>query len=310
MSNQDLTDFLFGASREIENEYHRIQKRAKEDPGTAGDQGEENWASLLKNWLPPIFQIVTKGRIIDSKGKASPQVDIIVLKPEYPKALMDKKLYLAGGVLAVFECKITLKSAHLSKFFQTVASIKNMEPLRSYRNIYEETNSPIFVGLLAHSSNWKNEELIESIGLSIYTNDLKHVTKPIEMPDLFCIADACCWIAQKSLTPHVNHEDLESGECIMTSYWSDQRKSHFKVADRDIAIPIATALKTMLHRLSKEHEGLRSLALYFKNAISSGGGGIGRYWPIKEIFSEHNVTEFKKIGRHPNYFYPEDFKYL
>jgi hypothetical protein len=32
-------------------EYDRIQKRATEDPGTAGDQGEENWATLLRNWL-------------------------------------------------------------------------------------------------------------------------------------------------------------------------------------------------------------------------------------------------------------------
>lgn len=310
MSNQDLSDFLFDASNGIQNEYLRIQRRTKEDPGTAGDQGEENWATLLKNWLPPIFQIVTKGRIIDSDGNASPQLDIIVLKPEYPKALLDKKLYLAGGVLAVFECKITLKSIHLAKFFQTTVKIKNMRPLRSYRNIYEEAHSQIFVGLLAHSHNWNDNELVERIGGSIYNNDLNYVTKPIEMPDLFCIADACCWVAQKSLVPQMNHQDFESGECILTTYWSDQRINRFDAPRPATPIPIATALKAMMNRLSKEHEGLRSLALYFKNSITNGGGGIGRYWPIKEVFSEHNIKEFKKIGKYPNYFFPDDFKYL
>ena len=145
MSNHDLTDFIEETSKGIESEYRRIQKRSMDDPGTAGDQGEENWASLLRNWLPPIFQIVTKGKIIDSNGDVSPQVDIIVLKPEYPKALLDKKLYLAGGVLAVFECKNTLRASHLPKFFQAVKNIKNMHLQRGYRDIYDESHSPILV---------------------------------------------------------------------------------------------------------------------------------------------------------------------
>ena len=97
MASHDLIDFITDASMAIELEYLRIQKRAKEDPGTAGDQGEENWAALLKNWLPPIFHVVTKGRIVDSRGVATPQIDVIVLKPEYPKALLDKKCFLLAG---------------------------------------------------------------------------------------------------------------------------------------------------------------------------------------------------------------------
>ena len=90
--NHDLLDFMAQISQEMSLEYERIQKRATEDPGTAGDQGEENWAELLRDWLPPTYQIVTKGRIIAENGKTSPQVDVIVLKSSYPKKLLNKKL--------------------------------------------------------------------------------------------------------------------------------------------------------------------------------------------------------------------------
>jgi len=60
----DLYDFMRQMSAEMSAEYDRIQMRATEDPGTAGDQGEENWAELLRDWLPRTYEVVTKGRII------------------------------------------------------------------------------------------------------------------------------------------------------------------------------------------------------------------------------------------------------
>ncbi len=68
----DLHDFLRQISVEMASEYQRIRRRSVEDPGTAGDQGEENWAAVLRDWLPPTFTVVTKGRIIGSDGSTSP----------------------------------------------------------------------------------------------------------------------------------------------------------------------------------------------------------------------------------------------
>ncbi len=157
MQTNDLIDFINTATRDIENEYKRIQKRAVEDPGTAGDQGEENWASLLKNWLPPTFQIVTKGRILSHKGIASPQVDVIILRPEYPKNLLDKKLYLAGGVLAAFECKVTLKSHHIEKFIENSIKIKN-QLTEQKGSPYKEHQSSILYDRLAHSHHCNRDK--------------------------------------------------------------------------------------------------------------------------------------------------------
>jgi hypothetical protein len=103
----DLHDFMRQIEVDIASEYDRIQKRATEDPGTAGDQGEENWAEILRGWLPRNYEVVTKGRIISQSGQISPQIDLLVLKNSYPQKLLNKKIYLAAGVSAAFECKTT-----------------------------------------------------------------------------------------------------------------------------------------------------------------------------------------------------------
>ena len=71
--DHDIHNFVQRPQRELQDEYLRIQKRAAEDPGTAGDQGEENWATLLRAWLPQYFHVVTKGRILTETGYASPR---------------------------------------------------------------------------------------------------------------------------------------------------------------------------------------------------------------------------------------------
>ena len=45
--NHELHDFLQQDLAEMQAEYVRIRKRTLEDPGTAGDEGEEVWACLL-----------------------------------------------------------------------------------------------------------------------------------------------------------------------------------------------------------------------------------------------------------------------
>jgi hypothetical protein len=150
----DLHDFMSSVTKEMADDYNRIQKRVKEDPGTAGDQGEENWAELLRDWLPPIYQVVTKGRILSHTGITSPQVDVLVLKPTYPKKLLKKKIYLAAGVAAAFECKIKLEKQHIDTTTDNAAKIR-----RNFQNRigspYKELNSSMIYGLLAHSHDWR-----------------------------------------------------------------------------------------------------------------------------------------------------------
>src|SRR4051794_38517479 len=104
----EVHEFMLQATRKMQADYELIRRRTKEDPGTAGDQGEENWAELFREWLPPTYQVVTKGRILSHNGSAGPQIDVLILSPSYPKRLLGEKLYLAAGVTAAFECKTTV----------------------------------------------------------------------------------------------------------------------------------------------------------------------------------------------------------
>lgn len=109
----DLAYLIKESVDKIAHEYERTQQLAKEDPGTSGDQVEENWAEILRQWLPRTFHVVTKGRIVSSKGLSSNQIDVLILSPFYPQGLLSNKLYIAAGVLAAFECKRTLRRSHI-----------------------------------------------------------------------------------------------------------------------------------------------------------------------------------------------------
>ena len=194
----DIHEFVLRAQSDLQAEYNRIQKRATEDPGTAGDQGEENWATLLRGWLPSYFHVVTKGRILTSSGYTSPQVDVIVLHPSYPKILLDKKLYLSGGVAAAFECKTTVTASHVRTAVETAATLQRAQPART-GSPYKELHSGLIYGLLAHSHSWKgkNSTPVENINKALMEADLEHVRHPRECLDLIAVSDLSSWHASK-----------------------------------------------------------------------------------------------------------------
>jgi hypothetical protein len=74
--NHDLRTYMSQLGSWLESEYARVRKSAKADQGTAGDEGEENWAQLLREWLPPTYRVVTKGQLLSGEGGLSPQVDV------------------------------------------------------------------------------------------------------------------------------------------------------------------------------------------------------------------------------------------
>jgi len=306
MKKHDLKTFMEQTYQTIQSEYDRIQERAIEDPGTAGDQGEENWATLLKNWLPPIFHIVTKGRIINFNGECTPQLDIIVLQPEYPKGLLDKKLYIAGGVIAAFECKLTLRSSHISEFFQNSVKIRH-NLFKRNGTPYRELNSGILYGLLAHSHEWKNinSNPLQNITNKIILEDNKNIQHPIQMPDFICVADLAIWRSFKDtfIGPN-NFEYFEynlerygpSGKAL-TGYMCHSFETENQLKD---FTPIGSMIATLLYKLAWEYPNLRSLSKYF-NAVHIEGNGEGksRTWD-SNIYSdevriiienEHKKTE-------------------
>lgn len=288
----DIHDFLLSTQRDMHDEYIRILKRASEDPGTAGDQGEENWATLLKNWLPSYFHVVTKGRILCDNGYASPQIDVLVLHPSYPKILLDKKLYLAGGVAAAFECKTTLKASHIKEAVQTASSIRR-NLTKKEGTPYKELNSNIIYGLLAHSHSWKSENStpIENIEKSLLKADNELVKHPIEQIDYICVSDLGTWQSSKTtyMSPHLSFYNEkfieiygEKGSAI-TSYIASTINTENQ---KEYFTPISNLLAGLFSKLSWQFTDMRDLDMYFRKVNMYGNGsGSMRFWPI-DIYSE------------------------
>ncbi len=285
----ELYDFMRRHTDKIADNYKQIQKRATEDPGTAGDQGEENWANLLRGWLPRTYEVVTKGRIISQDGRISPQVDVIVLKSIYPKQLIDEgeKIYLAAGVAAAFECKITLKAEHIEKAVKTSVEIKNLYPVRE-GTPYKELHTPIVYGLLAHSHSWKNPNSTpeDNIKAKLWASDWSYVSHPRLSLDLLCVADLAAWTLLKvsfqggiSMTVHGGHS--AGGSRIQTEDFT----------------PIGVLVSGLWKRLAREDPALRDLANYYQRTEIAGiGSGKGRYWWADFIFSPDVLSGFGIYG--------------
>ena len=60
MKQHDFFKLMNSVKESLQSAYVRIRARSKDDPGTAGDQVEEDWAEILRDWLPANYRIVTK----------------------------------------------------------------------------------------------------------------------------------------------------------------------------------------------------------------------------------------------------------
>lgn len=289
-ANHDLHEFMKQASAEMASEYRRIFARTKEDPGTAGDEGEANWAGLLRQWLPKHYHVETKGRLIGVDGRMSKQMDVIVLKPAYPPKLLEKKVWLADGVAAVFECKNTLTAAHVRDAVERCADLKSLfRPRQGSPRL--ELRTPIVYGLLAHSHSWQGADSkpVENIqsALDIAETAVDH---PRKLLDLICVSDLACWSGfALSYLDLSRSQDPQAGAwapCTMFNCASLRYEKQKRLFE-----PIGAMLATLQSKMAWDDPRLWPLADYFRNAgLWGSGSGTMRHWP-KGIYSAQVIAE-------------------
>jgi len=314
MPDHDLHTFMAQVTTEMASEYDRIYARAKEDPGTAGDEGEENWARLFREWLPPNYHVETKGRLIGHDGRMSPQIDVVVLKPAYPRKLLEKKIWLAGGVAAVFECKTTLTAAHVTSSVKRCAGFKNLFPQRE-GSPREELRSPLIYGLLAHSHSWKGESSDPIGNIERALEAAAHsVTHPRFEMDVLCVADLATWsstyMSRYDATWQPDHfTELQSAfgaSCgpitAMNCSWqgSPSQSQTFR--------PVGALLDAITYRLAWADPSVRDIANYFRRTnLGGSGSGKMRFWPLSSY--SPSVAEQIKAGRATNGSWWDDWSY-
>ncbi|HDS2561262.1 TPA: hypothetical protein QHU55_002577 [Klebsiella aerogenes] len=320
----ELIHFFKDLSNNLSSEYDRISSRAKEDPGTAGDEGEESWKCLLQNWLPENYRVVTKGRLLSSSGEASPQVDIIILKPSYPPFLLGKKYYLIDGVAAAFECKTTLRARDLDKVFKTAAIISKLCRKKT-GNPCVEILPPVSYGILAHSHAWKGEDeaVVDIITKKIKELAVKNAVHPRELPECICIANLAGWTTGHSINMSfpINNEQVPDREKRKEIFsYLKQKHANFKSFElyqdsgldvlyvnrpystyftqfvnknaknngvNDSFTPVGAFVYALYKKLAYRDPGLEDISQYFTDVhIPGGSGGLG---PADALHWERDV---------------------
>lgn len=286
-----LHTFMAQVTSEMASEYGRIFARSADDPGTAGDEGEENWATLLREWLPPSYHVATKGRLIAANGEMSPQVDVLVLKPFYPHKLREKKVWLANGVAAAFECKNTLRVEHLAQSAERCRSFKALFPRRT-GSPARELRSSLIYGVLAHSHGWKSpgSDPAENVKRALW-QAIKQANHPTDLIDIVCLADVGCWSemaityyeaawqpdAKAYLETVFGRRWGPASSMVQATLASENQHQTFQ--------PIGGLLAYLTQRLAWNDPAIRDLADYYRMANLWGqGAGQMRFWPTS-IFS-------------------------
>ena len=288
--SHELGEFMRQVSQQLASEYTRIRGRVAEDPGTAGDEGEENWRDLFHDWLPPDLPVVTKGRILGSSGDASPQVDVLILRPGYPRSLLNKKTYLAGGVLAAFECKLTLRPEHVREAISTASAIRSIVRA-GVGSPRAELRSPVIYGLLAHTTAIRREpkERIDTL----LTEGLRAAHAPSECIDVLCVADLSTWQLSSLLF---------SKQAIQAQMWESLRRDQELGPDGGIRTfymrwkgwagneiepqPLYILIQHLLNAIAHETPVNRDLAMYWNMTAQGGSSSVcSRSFPL-ELLSE------------------------
>lgn len=237
----------------------------------------------------------SQGRIIGAEGRVSGQVDVLVLKDSYPEKLLSKKLYLAAGVAAAFECKTTLKAAHIEKAVKTGVEIKSLYPRRK-GTPYQELHSSVLYGLLAHSHAWKAPSSVpeDTISKVLRHSDEQYIQHLRDTLDLLCVADLTTWTDSKMTLPGAFPETTDMPATLGQQGIAISSYGRMTSGSRGTSLtPIGRLISYLSMRIAWEDPSLRSLASYYRAVgLDGNGGGEYRTWD-PWIYSDevrHGIT--------------------
>ncbi len=105
-----------------------IARESLAHTGTKGDASEKVWLALLQKYLPQRYQ-AQKAHVVDSNGKFSEQIDVLVFDRQYSPFIFyfeEQMIIPAESVYAVFEAKQTIDSQLVAYAQKKVASVRNL----------------------------------------------------------------------------------------------------------------------------------------------------------------------------------------
>ena len=135
--------------------------RGSSHPVSRGDASEQVWRKLLKNYLPRRYK-VARGQVIDSQGKSSEQIDVIVFDRQYTPFVFrhEGQIFVpAESVYAVFEVKQVINAVHVRAARKKAASVRRLHrtslPITHAGGTYSpKLPNRIYGGILALKNGW------------------------------------------------------------------------------------------------------------------------------------------------------------
>lgn len=237
-------------------------------------------------------------------------MDVLVLTPAYPSALLDKKLYLAAGVAAAFECKTTLKKEHIARAVRTAAIVHRLaHPSgdRSTRrgNPYDELHSGIVYGLLAHAHSWVDATAVDHVGNAV-EEGVQNANHPRDLLDVVCVASLGTWTTMKTnyVGPSLNIWHLDQlrlsfpeGYASAVALGPAPSGTFVEVDGAFPNIPVAQLCAFLTSRLAREDPSMRPIADYFRVAGLLGQSqGSGKAWRLSDVYSAEVTDRLRRGG--------------
>lgn len=161
MADWSLSQLLESLHEDIQQELEIVRKSFGH-PGTKGDASEQVWLDLFRKYLPKRYQ-AEKAFVVDSNGKFSDQIDVVVFDRQYSPFIFHYKeqvIVPSESVYALFEAKQTINVDLVNYAQKKVESVRCLHrtslPIPHAGGVYPAKIPPhIYGGILTLESDWK-----------------------------------------------------------------------------------------------------------------------------------------------------------
>src|ERR1017187_1583862 len=122
-----LQEAFRGQQRVLETQLDHAAKSITHE-GKRGDVTEKHFIHILRAYLPRRYA-ADSAIVIDSTGRTSDQMDVVIYDPQYTPTLLDQhdhKYVTAEAVYAVMEMKPTVNKEYLQYAGQKAASVRRL----------------------------------------------------------------------------------------------------------------------------------------------------------------------------------------
>lgn len=158
--NIDLRSLFLGLQRQMIAQLSTNRQNINH-PGTKGDASELRWLDVFRSYLPMRYKM-EKAFVLDSRGRMSDQIDIVIFDRQYSPFLFnqDGAVYVpAESVYGVIEVKQSLCKDYLEYAGAKAASVRRLHrtsaPIPHAGGVYPpKPHSSILAGIVTIDSSW------------------------------------------------------------------------------------------------------------------------------------------------------------